>query len=261
MFIDPSWRILTIGDGDFSFSYALSKISDPKLITASIYDNEQLLMQKYEFHKLQALRDKGITHLTGFDVKNPDTWQGLSLYSFDVVVFQFPLVPALGSAANFKHSESINTLNRALLRTYLEHCFKYFLDPKGPKLAYITSKDVKPYIEWNMESSLVNGLDLSYLGKMPFNFDLFPDYKIRNVDRDKHVKQTAAFTHVWGDKGSFELPISLMKPKELEGDFCAVCRAGPFATEQESAGHFASKKHARMTEFEQQWQDYLKAQP
>jgi hypothetical protein len=35
---------------------------------------------------------------------------------------------------------------------------------------------------------------LSYVGKMAFNISEFPGYKIRNVDRDKHVKDTQGFT-------------------------------------------------------------------
>ena len=40
----------------------------------------------------------------------------------------------------------------------------YLLDEAGPRICYITSKEVKPYREWNVETSLTRGLEISCLG-------------------------------------------------------------------------------------------------
>jgi len=260
MYINPNWRILTIGDGDFSFSLALSKLINPVQITATIYDSEETLNNKYQTHKLLQLKRAGVQVLTDFDVTDKSTWQGVKTDEYDLVIFQFPLVPAFASAKKFRNSLSVNTLNRALLRAYLRNCFDCFLNTNGAKLAYITSKDVKPYIEWNIEHTLIDGLDINYIGKMEFDFDHFPEYQIRNVDRDKHVKQTAAFTHVWGKADSCFLTLDLIKPKTLSGDHCSICQAGPFETLPEKQSHMKGKRHVRMAEFEAKWQMYLQSE-
>jgi hypothetical protein len=96
----------------------------------------------------------------------PEAWpkssSSLAHQQFDLVIFQFPLVPAFEDPEFFHKMGdiSVNTLNRLLLRKFLIHCTEYFLDPNGKQLCYITSKDVKPYCEWNIENS--QNQDLKY---------------------------------------------------------------------------------------------------
>ena len=47
MYIDPQWRILTVGDGDLSFSASLLKYHQPQQLTATVYDQLAELVQKY----------------------------------------------------------------------------------------------------------------------------------------------------------------------------------------------------------------------
>jgi len=167
MFLNPSWRILTVGDGDLSFSHALASHLKPKKLVASTYDDAKTVEQKYADNALSALQQLDIQTLTEFDVTKPKSWQRLGGECFDVVIFQFPLIPAfVGEAAfkaNTKHG-GMNVLNRALLHRYLDYASQFALDKNGPMLCYITSKDVKPYREWNIEGSLNQGLDCQYLG-------------------------------------------------------------------------------------------------
>ena len=257
MYIEPGWRILTIGDGDLSFSVSLLRHYQPANLIATVFDSEPTLKQKYKTDNIDVLREAGVQVLTEFDVTQPKSWQSLPTQQFDLVIFQFPLCPALGNREALEQGLSINTLNRALLRKFLQHAESHFLDKNGAGLAYISSKDVKPYIEWDIERALAEGLALRYQGKQTFEIGRFPGYKIRNVDRDKHVKDTEAFTHVWSlDDWSFAAA-PLIPAAEPTGNACAICRAGPFTTEQERTGHLASKKHRRLTEFHQQWQSYL----
>ena len=39
MHINPNWRILTVGDGDLSFSHALLTHYHPKQLTATVFDD------------------------------------------------------------------------------------------------------------------------------------------------------------------------------------------------------------------------------
>ncbi|KZN44714.1 class I SAM-dependent methyltransferase [Pseudoalteromonas luteoviolacea] len=258
MKLNPQWRILTVGDGDLSFSYSIQKHLKPKSLVASIYDSESALREKYQEHALDSLLRTGVQVLTEFDATNTDSWQRLEQQQFDAVIFQFPLIPAFASHDEFKQNQlSINTLNRRLLRYFLANAQSNVLDKQGPMISIITSKDVKPYCEWNLEQTLHQGLNITYLGQADFNIDLFPDYKIRNVDRDKHVKDTRGISYFWSSKTDTAQTLSLAMPDYLSDSHCGMCRAGPFLTEQDKQAHYASKKHKQMSAHEKAWQAFL----
>lgn len=264
MLIENHWRVLTVGDGDLSFSYALKKKYPSLQLTATVYDSFDVLNSKYQSHFYHHLRQENVAVLCGFDVTNKACWHNLVKNSFDLVIFQFPLLPAFSSAQDYLQaiSESkagsketiVNTLNRQLLRDFLINSGKSFLDPLGEQLCYITSKDVKPYREWNIENSINQQTDFHYLGSIVFDIAEFPEYKVRNVDRDKYVRDTQGTTYVWSMKAEHGIKASL-KPFSFNGEeYCCFCRAGPFESPQEKQAHVRSKKHQKMQQFERAWQ-------
>lgn len=217
MKIQPHWRILTIGDGDLSFSHSLAKYHPCKQLVATVYDQESVVREKYANHQfLDALRQKNISVYTGVDIQKPSDYKHTladHLHQFDAVIFQFPLITGEDAYKAFKHSQkhtSANLLNRILLRSFLINSVKDLLDPQGEQLCFISSKDVKPYIEWDIERSLNLNTHIHYLGKMPFHIEDFPEYQIRNVNRDKFVKDTKSFTYVWSPKA--DIPDWLVTP-------------------------------------------------
>ncbi len=267
MFIKPNWRILTIGDGDLSFSASLWNNFKPEQLTATVLDSQKTLENKYQYHAIKQLQtDPNQTILFSFDVTNPDSWSNLPERSFDLVIFQFPLVPAFEDPEFFHKMGdiSVNTLNRLLLRKFLIHCTEYFLDPNGKQLCYITSKDVKPYCEWNIENSLNQDLEhIEYLGSMPFNIEDFPGYKVRNVDRDKHVKDTQGITYVWSPKTDnttheSELIEKLIAKSHQGEEYCEICKAGPFVSASDKLLHEQTKKHRLMQQYEDQYTRKIK---
>jgi len=256
MIIKKEWRILTVGDGDLSFSYSLKKHHQPSSLTATVYDACETMCNKYTDNAFDALVADNVPLLFEFDVTDPSSWSTLEKQSFDVVIFQFPLLPGFRSFDEYKaHGQqvSINTLNRQLLRTFLKHAFAHFLDPNGEQLCFITSKDVKPYREWNIENALHQDTNFHYLGSSLFDINAFPDYQVRNVDRDKHVRDTQGRTYVWSLQAEQPLKNELDKAIYQEEACCTICRAGPFTTEIDRQEHNASKKHQQMLQFEAQW--------
>lgn len=257
MIIDKKWRILTIGDGDLSFSASLLATHTPAALTATVLDAKETLLDKYAHNDYHTLLQQQCPVLCEFDVMDPDSWQGLQKQSFDVAIFQFPLIPAFKSHDEFKEKckeVHINTLNRQLLRTFLIHAFTHFLDPNGARLCYITSKDVKPYKEWNIENALNMNTDIDYLGWHKFDINAFPGYQVRNVDRDKHVKDTKGITYVWSDIAKHPLQAQLNQAL-FQGDaFCALCATGPYNNEADKQKHNATKKHLNMLNYEAMWQ-------
>jgi hypothetical protein len=256
MIIKKQWRILTVGDGDLSFSFSLNKNHQPKHLTATVYDSQSTMTKKYADNALSSLQTQNVPILFNFDVTNINSWSTLEKHQFDAIIFQFPLLPAFQSVDEYNNKAkkvSVNTLNRDLLRTFLKNSFQYFLDPKGEQLCFITSKDVKPYREWNIENALHQQSNFHYLGSSHFNIQDFPEYKVRNVDRDKHVKDTKGRTYVWSLQKNHALKNELLPAIYQDENCCVMCRAGPFTTEFDREEHNASKKHQQMMQFEALW--------
>lgn len=255
MYLDPDWRILTVGDGDLSFSSALHTHIRPRLLEASVYDSETVLLDKYARNELSSLRSRGVPVHTGMDITRAASAR-IPGKKFDLIIFQFPLINPCSSNREFqRRGPEIhpNTLNRRLLRWFLIHSFQYLLDEDGAKLCYITSKDVKPSCEWNLEASLNRDLDIPYLGSMRFRLEAFPGYRIRNVGRDTIIADTRATTYVWGHEAPPELQKNLSFEPWLKPNHCAICRAGPFVAEENRTKHFSSKRHEMMQAFEDRW--------
>ena len=136
MIIDKTWRVLTVGDGDLSFSASLLTHHQPASLTATVLDTSEVLLSKYAHNDYQTLLKQNCPVLCEFDVTNPESWSQLTANSFDVVIFQFPLIPAFKSQAEFQEKckeVHINTLNSQYLYFYVAH-FQYSILYKASHL-------------------------------------------------------------------------------------------------------------------------------
>lgn len=260
MIIKKNWRILTVGDGDLSFSLALQKHFQPELLCASIFDSKAELANKYGKQHYDELRALEVPTFTEVDVTQPDSFANLPLKAFDLVIFQFPLLPSYSSLEAFKARSggaNPNVLNRDLLHTFLCNCSQYWLDPEGSGLIYISSKDVKPYSDWDLESAIEINTPCHFIGLTEFNGEQFPGYRIRNVDRDKHVKSTAGATYVYTTQAQSDIQKLLIKPNKKLSRHCVLCGTGPFTNEQDRLSHCLSKRHLRLLEYDTQWNKFL----
>ncbi len=260
MFIDSSWRVLTVGDGDLSFSYALHKCYPELDLHASILDSFDTLRRKYDNHFLDKLLGCGMPVHAEVDVTKPGSFEAFQANAFDLIIFQFPLLPGFKSQADYRNevgAYSINTLNRRLVRQFLQHAFGFLLDDRGQRLCYVTSKDVKPYSDWNIEN-IAAGLDgVNFIGQHAFNISSFPEYQIRNVDKDNYVKDTQGTTYAWSTQPQTGLKEYFSaSPKHLSLH-CTLCGDGPFVGEKDQQQHEKSKSHQRRELYEAQWLEYL----
>lgn len=274
MYLDSDWRILTVGDGDLSFSQSLvtflTQASGKGSLTASVLDSEFQLLSKYQECAYHSLKAQQVDVLTGLDITDADCWPDRLRGQFDALIFQFPLIPSFTSKAAFEQAGGLSTnlLNRRLLRLYLKHAFEFFLDPAGAQLALISSKDLKPYSQWDLECGIhrdlsINGQVVSLLGSCAFEQSAFEGYRIRNVDRDKQIRGTRGTTYYWGVKAAPKtLADQLQAPKHSVGQpvsehYCNWCKTGPFASAEDRQGHLQSRRHQGMQALDQDWQDYL----
>lgn len=95
----PTDKILLVGEGNFSFAYALAVNPPsqllhlpPQNITATAYDTEEECLAKYADaqEKIDALRSKGINLLFGVDATKLEKVSQLKGKRWDKVVWNFP---------------------------------------------------------------------------------------------------------------------------------------------------------------------------
>ena len=119
----PTDKILLIGEGNFSFAYALvvdppSQLHHlpPENITATAYDTEEECLAKYADaqEKITILRTKGVNVLFGVDATKMEKVSRLKDKRWDKVVWNFPHAGtcASGLGRQFKRGQHIDTLYR-----------------------------------------------------------------------------------------------------------------------------------------------------
>jgi len=95
----PTDKILLIGEGNFSFAYALAVNPPPRLhhlppqnITATTYDTERECLAKYADaqEKIDVLRARGVNVLFGVDATKLEKVSQLKGKRWDRVVWNFP---------------------------------------------------------------------------------------------------------------------------------------------------------------------------
>ncbi len=257
MYIKPHWKVLTIGDGDLSFSRSLVEDHQHTDIVASTLDSQATIRSKYSQQDIDWLADKGINTVHQLDVLDWSSIPDDMKHVFDLIIFQFPLIPASSSLKGLGSSIQLNTniLNRLLVVNYIKCCFSDLLSPIGANLCYLTTKDVKPYSDWNLENLHPLPKGVQFLGQTEFELSKFPSYRIRNVERDKLVKATQSYTLVWGKDGDINLKLSISpKHKEMH---CSLCGKGPFKSQIDISNHQNSKSHVRKANYEEQWLNFL----
>ncbi|GAB5382202.1 MAG: hypothetical protein Alis3KO_20660 [Aliiglaciecola sp.] len=259
MYLDTSMRVLTIGDGDLTFSRSLVSHHGIENLTASVLDSEADLRAKYSENALGDLTEQKIDVVFNLDITDNKTIPASLLGQFDLVVFQFPLIPNFKSQSIFERTKhwGSNGLNRLLLHKFLKNSFTLLLAENGARLAYISSKDVKPYCDWDIENLHKSLPGVRFLGWQQFVLSDFPEYVVRNVDRDKDVKSTAAKSYVWSDKPEQNKSLTLNPSEKHKNNYCALCGNGPFSTDAIIQSHRQSRRHKKLQGYDDNWRRIL----
>jgi 25S rRNA (uracil2634-N3)-methyltransferase len=164
-------RILVVGDGDFSFCLSLCKqLRSGHNVIATSYDAYDVLVKKYvdAAHNTEQIASLGSVVLHGVDATNlqetltlPSVCATTGLDAtacfafqlcekFDRVVFQFPLVYAMLDKQSFQADPDPCIRNRRLIRHFLHSAYHLLRDAQSE--IHISSKETRPYLEWNIEA-------------------------------------------------------------------------------------------------------------
>mmetsp|Transcript_58206 Transcript_58206/g.131871 ORF Transcript_58206/g.131871 Transcript_58206/m.131871 type:complete len:324 (+) Transcript_58206:296-1267(+) len=255
-------RILTVGDGNLSYSLALSKHLQRSgihfKITATTYDTHEDLERKYPASNIAAtieeLENEGHSVLHAIDARHLDRhFEG---QTYDHIIFMHPLMPAQESAfflMGHGFHFSVFIANRLMLLRFLKSAIKLFSSEKSaaePAIT-ITMKDTYPYSWWKIEklADHVNGLE--FLRKEPW-VDVGDDYVSRKVEKDEVFKPTESTSwHFGREEGQTEIG-SESKPSS-----CSVCDV-ICANEADFLAHVQGKKHRKRAQMEAEWEVLLR---
>ncbi|KAF0913834.1 hypothetical protein E2562_024919 [Oryza meyeriana var. granulata] len=172
--------ILTVGDGEFSFSLALATAfgSGENLVATSL-DTLEDLRGKYSKAEsnIMELKRMGATVLHGVDAKRMKDHTSLKLRRFDRIVFNFP-------HAGFKGKEDdmrmINS-HKELVWGFFQNA-RHLLRPYGE--IHVSHKIGKPYDSWRIEH-LAFESSLIMIAKVDFRKEDYPGYNQKRGDSAK----------------------------------------------------------------------------
>ena len=157
-------RALLVGEGDFSFSCAMTQLlrGDLKQLVATALDSQGEVRKKYPkcAKFLTQLQRRGAAVRYGVDcTKLQQCLADCVPAEFDRIVFNFP------------HSGQQRVhVNRALLRDFFESALDV-LAPGGQVI--VTLKDQRPYSSWLLDEQAASA-GFRQTKKVPFNPERFP---------------------------------------------------------------------------------------
>ncbi len=174
-------KILTVGDGDLSFSTSLSNHfmaikESASNLTATTHESYASICSVYQGAKENAenLRHSQARVFHEIDATQLDRTSVLSDEKFDIVIWNFPCI-RVEKGADGQVSEL--DLNKRLLRDFFR-TVQTVLKKKGE--VHIAHKTVEPFSWWGIES-LAEEEGLHCFRKIVFDRCLYPGYRNRKV--------------------------------------------------------------------------------
>ncbi|POM79987.1 Hypothetical protein PHPALM_2229 [Phytophthora palmivora] len=171
-------RILTVGDGNFSYSLALARALGPdsgvQLVTTS-HESKKTVLDTYPdgekiLEELHAMPHVTVQH----ELDATDAEQMKNLGQFDRVIWNFPCVRApRGEDGQNQEME----INKKLLNDFFAHVAQ-ILTPMGE--VHVTHKTKKPFGQWGIENIAKSNM-LRHQQSVVFDRCLYPGYSNKKV--------------------------------------------------------------------------------
>lgn len=178
-------RILTCGDGDFTFSLSISSSSAFKNTTVSLiassHETRESVLKTYGDPAritLDALKESGASVLHGVDATNLSSVTELGEMKFDKIIWNFPCVgQGLSAGADGQSSEMEQ--NKKLVRDFFNSASE-FLKENGE--IHIAHKTIEPFCWWGISQlGIESGSGFDCVGSLIFDRMLFPGYVNRKA--------------------------------------------------------------------------------
>ena len=188
---DRPQRILTCGDGDFTFSLSLTtnkfyintneKDKNKLCLVATSHETKASVLKTYgdpAMATLQQLEENGATVMNGIDATKLHEVSALQGEKFDRIIWNFPCIgQGLSAGADGQSSEM--EANKSLIKDFFRSASQ-LLSTEGE--VHIAHKTIEPFCWWQMPKLGLEsggGLDLSC--SLVFDRALFPGYVNRKA--------------------------------------------------------------------------------
>ncbi|KAJ3042263.1 hypothetical protein HDV00_007630 [Rhizophlyctis rosea] len=182
--------ILLIGEGNFSFSHALSELlHGAATIVATAYDSEEVARTKYSDldEHLTAISELGGEVLFNVDGTNLDACKPLRNRSFSKIVFNFPHV-----GAGIKDQDRNIRTNQQLLLAFFNAAISKLSSASDPindhsgtpstdGEIHVTLKEGEPYDSWDIRAQAKTTESLACVRSFEFVPTLYPEYEHRRT--------------------------------------------------------------------------------
>ena len=164
---DESCNVLTVGDGDFSFSLSLINAGHyvDKLVATS-YESHDSVTSVYINSNiiLKQLHKAGVSVLHDVDATNLAITKQINQNSFDIIVWNFPCMGIeRGADGQAEHIEK----NQELLRKFFQNASNY-LRVNGKCEVHVTHKTIEPFSWWKI-TDIGTSCNYSFLGSLVFD--------------------------------------------------------------------------------------------
>ncbi|KAF0694840.1 Aste57867_14304 [Aphanomyces stellatus] len=255
--VSDKHRVLVVGDGDFSFSLALATRLGGQRITATVYDSEADLLEKYP-NVSANIRGLQITQAQihiGVDATNLAKEKWIRKETFDRVVFNFP---HLGGA-----TEEDVEKNQDLLFRFFQSA-RPFDDAKGE--VHVALRNTPFYNRWDVAAQAQKaGFKAKRVDR--FNISEYPGYEAQRTHpasfRGEPPSTEGARTHVFSkdlafveaaeaapvaaakDMSKKKRPVGKEEKEKPKSWKCVPCGM-TFNLESKYNGHSNSAKHAKV---------------
>ncbi|KAG8049864.1 hypothetical protein GUJ93_ZPchr0009g1311 [Zizania palustris] len=169
--------ILTVGDGDFSFSRALATAfgSGDNLVATSLdtYEDLRIKYSKAESN-ITELKRMGATVLHGVNAKRMKDHTDLKARRFDRIVFNFPHAGFIGK----EDSVLVIYSHKELVRGFFSNA-RHLLRPCGE--VHVSHKSGWPYDSWDIEQ-LATESSHAMVEQVYFQKEDYPGYNNKRGD-------------------------------------------------------------------------------
>jgi 25S rRNA (uracil2634-N3)-methyltransferase len=196
--------VLTVGDGDFTFSLALARLIGGRVVATS-YESKASLINVYPGIKktiaeLESLRVTICYQVDATKLKETMP-KNLKIFEFDRIVWNFPC-SAVTQGQDGQNEEMDK--NKTLVQDFVANG-RHLLKPKGQ--IHLNHKTKPPFNQWNIEEVAVekcqddndnDSPNVYYLGRVVLDRFLFPPYVPRKALHHKSFPSHDACTFIFG---------------------------------------------------------------
>ena len=194
----PEMNVLTVGDGDFSFSLALARFGCN--VTATSYETKETVVRVYQSVGIEATLSEleaSSRCSTAYCVDATNLQETLPLTDckFDRIVWNFPC-SAVAKGHDGQNQEMED--NKELVRRFVDNA-RSFLSPNGQ--VHINHKTKPPFNQWKLEEIAVSAVsaatNVRYFGRVVLDRFLYPPYVPRKALDRKSFPCHDACTYIF----------------------------------------------------------------